>query len=229
MNTRIFLILMIFVSALTSFNALATKVEVKDNGSTDGTEVASSSDENGEAKARKFFRKPAAAQKAVSKSSADGDHYLALHLGTFFNTDSYQWGQNPHTTNTGKIMAGLSYRMGTLGALADWLIRADFMSYSLPESTALQLGLIPMITIPDSSSQFPLYFGVGAGPGIFFTQVPGESSLSFDYQLVGGVRLFSVFDQTGFFLESGLKNHILLLTDGQFNGFFLATGAIFSF
>jgi hypothetical protein len=190
----------------------------------------------GESAARKYFRKPASSAVApapttTKKVSADEDreHYLAIHIGSFFNTDSYQWGQSSHSSNVGRLMAGLTYRMGSLGGLSDWFIRADFLNYSLPEGSALQLGLIPMIMIPDSSSQFPLYFGVGAGPGVFFNQVQGSSSVAFDYQLVAGVRIFNLIEETGFFLESGLKNHVLLLTQGQFNGFYVAGGAIFYF
>ena len=59
--------------------------------------------------------------------------------------------------------------------------------------------------------------------------VPGESFLAVQYQLVAGARLFNVVGQTGFFIESGLKNHINLLSDGQFNGYFLTVGTIFTF
>jgi hypothetical protein len=67
------------------------------------------------------------------------------------------------------------------------------------------------------------------GPGIFFKQASQESSLSLDYELVAGARLFDMVENTGFFLEFGLKNHLLLLSDGQFNGVYLAGGALFTF
>ncbi|HEX4923769.1 MAG TPA: hypothetical protein VFV50_06775, partial [Bdellovibrionales bacterium] len=56
-----------------------------------------------------------------------------------------------------------------------------------------------------------------------------ESALAIDYQLIGGVRLFDVFENTGFSFEMGLKNHLHLLSDGQFNGVFAAAGVIFTF
>jgi hypothetical protein len=123
----------------------------------------------------------------------------------------------------------VSYRISPVGTLADWLLRADFTSYELNEGRPLLFSVLPLITFPDSSSHFPLYFGAGIGPGIFFSQIKEESFLAISYQLVAGVRLFNLVGDTGFFLETGLKNHVLLLSDGQFNGFFMAVGAIFTF
>lgn len=216
-------LLFLSASLILSFQQVSARTEV--------TEEGSSVEAEGEKEAGKYFRRPAAerAETKVARTSSDGDHYLALHLGSFLGTDSYQWGQTPHTTNTGRLTVGVSYRLSSASSLADWIIRADFMGYELPESRALQLGLIPMLVFPEAGSKFPLYFGLGAGPGIFFTQLPAESFLAFDYQLIAGARMFDVLENTGFFIEGGLKNHILLMSDGQFNGFFLAVGAIFSF
>ena len=57
----------------------------------------------------------------------------------------------------------------------------------------------------------------------------GESSLSLDYQLIAGARIFDVFENTGFLIETGMKNHVHLLSDGQFNGVFLTVGSVFTF
>jgi hypothetical protein len=50
-----------------------------------------------------------------------------------------------------------------------------------------------------------------------------------DYQLIAGARFFDVFENAGFFIESGLKNHLQLWDQGQFNGTFLSAGAVFTF
>jgi hypothetical protein len=86
-----------------------------------------------------------------------------------------------------------------------------------------------MILLPEASSKFPLFFGLGLGPGFFFNQISQESFLSVNYQLVAGARFFNVLQSTGFFIEGGLKNGFLLLTDGQYLGYFLAIGAVFAF
>lgn len=78
-------------------------------------------------------------------------------------------------------------------------------------------------------SGFPLYFGGGAGVGVFFKQLRDESSLSLDYQLVMGLRLLRLIGETGLVLETGMKNHVHLLSDGQYNGVFLTLGAAFNF
>ena len=74
-----------------------------------------------------------------------------------------------------------------------------------------------------------LYFGFAAGPGIFFKQLEDESSLSLDYQLFLGLRLFNIFDSTGFYIESGLRNHLHITSDGQLNGTYFGAGAVFTF
>jgi hypothetical protein len=86
-----------------------------------------------------------------------------------------------------------------------------------------------MIFFPDANSRFPLYFGGGAGLGVFFKQLENESALSFDYQLVAGARFFDLIDNFGLMIETGMKNHILLFSDGQFNGVFLTVGGVFNF
>jgi len=70
---------------------------------------------------------------------------------------------------------------------------------------------------------------MGIVPGVFFEQITNESTISLNYELVGGLRLLNVIGYTGFFVETGLKNEIHMLSDGQFNGYFLSLGAVFVF
>jgi hypothetical protein len=74
-----------------------------------------------------------------------------------------------------------------------------------------------------------LYFGAGAGLGIFVKQLPSESQLALDYQLIGGARFLDVFDNVGIIVEAGLKNHLMLDFSGQYNGVFVNAGAVFAF
>lgn len=157
------------------------------------------------------------------------DHYLAIHLGTFVSDNQYKWGAHDSDSNVGRLNLGLTYRVGEWVNSMDLDIRVDYQSYSLAEGSASKLSFLPVILFPDASSKFPLYFGGGAGLGVFTKQVAGASPISFDYQLLLGARFFDVVQSTGFFVEAGLKNHILLLSQGQFNGTFISAGAVFSF
>lgn len=168
--------------------------------------------------------------RPVSREPASGGsaRYLALHVGTFFDDEAYVWGKkNP--SSIGRYTAGVTYRVGEWTNSMDLLFRADFISYKLDEGQPLKMSLLPMIIFPDANSQFPLYFGAGIGLGVYFKQIEEESALSLDYQLVAGVRFFDVFDTIGFMVETGIKNHFHLLSDGQYNGVFLSGGAVFAF
>lgn len=160
--------------------------------------------------------------------SGQGQRYLALHLGTFVDDDSYKWGGD-HKDNSGRFNGGVTYRIGEWTGSMDLLFRGDFTTFNLPGGRPQKLSFVPIIAFPDAASQFPLYFGAGAGLGVFFKQLDGESALSFDYQVIVGARFFDLFDRVGLTIETGVKNQILLLSDGQFNGVFVALGTVFQF
>ncbi|MGZ3742673.1 MAG: hypothetical protein ACXWRE_08310 [Pseudobdellovibrionaceae bacterium] len=165
-------------------------------------------------------------------NSAPNDHFLALHYGKMMGSTAYDWGTESKQTNVGDFTAGLTYRMGEWKNSMDLNIRIDFIQFNVVgngEPKPLKMSILPLITFPDVAARFPLYFGFGAGPGIFFRQTDGEASLSLDYQLIAGARFFDVFENAGFFIESGLKNHLQLWNSGQFNGTFLSAGAVFTF
>jgi len=170
-------------------------------------------------------------------SSASGlngpnDHYLAIHFGKMMSSVAYDWGNDAKQTNVGDWTAGVTYRMGEWKNSMDLNLRVDFISYKIDangETKPLKMSLLPLITFPDATSRFPLYFGFGIGPGVFFRQADNEATLSLDYQLIAGARFFDVVDSTGFFIETGLKNHLQLWNSGQFNGTFLSAGAVFTF
>jgi len=184
-----------------------------------------------EAEAQKYFGKksPPPSHEYAEGTLDPDNHYLAVHIGGFFGSDSYQWGVANHTSNPGRIQGGITYGIGPLGKIADWALRADFISYSFVEGNAVNMSILPMILFPDAGTAFPLYFGIGVGPGVFFQQIGNESTLSFNYELVAGARFFDVIGDAGFFAETGIKNEVHLLSDGQFNGFFLSFGALFVF
>lgn len=164
----------------------------------------------------------------VSSMGAD-DHYLAIHLGKFMEASAWEWGQRDRLEKVGNYSAGVTYKIDNFTDTMDWDIRIEANEYDVLGERPFKLSFIPMIIFPDAASKFPLYFGAGAGAGVFFRQIKDESYLSFDYQLILGARFFDVYENMGFFIESGIRNHLHLLTSGQFNSVFISIGTVFSF
>ncbi|OFZ12443.1 MAG: hypothetical protein A2Z20_06645 [Bdellovibrionales bacterium RBG_16_40_8] len=162
-------------------------------------------------------------------NQSGGDRVLMLHGGTFLNDKAYRWGSKHKTEEPGEIMLGVTYRVGEWKNSMDLNFRAELVSYSIDSERPLKLSVMPIISFPDARSEFPLYFGAGAGAGIFFKQVGEESDLSFDYAIIIGSRFPTLFDVWGLFFETGLKGHVHLLSSGQQDGVFLAAGGIFEF
>lgn len=179
-------------------------------------------------KVRKKARSSSEVSMNREPAAASGVRYLTLHIGTFVDEGVYKWGVG-NSDDVGQLNFGVSYKVGEWVNSMDLLFRADFTTYTLGNGRAQKLSLLPMITFPDANSRFPLYFGGGLGPGIFFKQIDDEGSLSLDYQLVAGARFFDVLNSIGFMFETGIKNHILLLSDGQYNGVFINLGTVFAF
>lgn len=175
--------------------------------------------------AQKYFEN----RSPSSSSSGPSDHFLALHFGRYMNSQAYEWGERGKQEDIGENTIGLTYRVGEWENSMDLNLRIDFNEYKIGEERPLKMTLMPLLTFPDASSRFPLYFGFGAGLGVFFKQLQDESTIAFDYQLLMGARFFNVYENTGFFIETGLKNHLQILTSGQFNGTFLSAGAVFTF
>jgi hypothetical protein len=166
--------------------------------------------------------------KVASPGSTSNQNVLMLHVGGYTNSSSYQWHGADKRLNVGKATYGVTYLFGTWANI-DVNIRFDFNEFKLDDERVTKLSFLPLWTFPMADSKFPLYFGGGAGLGVFFTQITDESNLSLDYQLVAGARFTELYENLGVFVEFGLKNHLHLLSDGQFNGTALSTGAVFTF
>lgn len=172
---------------------------------------------------------PAADAGGDSGGGSSADHYLAVHVGWFVSDSANKWGAPDSQNNVGRWNLGVTYRMGEWTNSMDLLFRFDAVRINLSEGSVTKYSFLPMISFPDASSRFPLYFGAGVGLGVFGNQLASESSVSLDYQLVGGARFFNLWSSTGLFVEAGIKNHVFLLSDGQFNGVFIASGLVFTF
>lgn len=160
---------------------------------------------------------------------SSNDHYLSLSFGKLTQTDSYNWGSDTKETNIGGMLADLTYRLTMDSELYDEGIRVSYGEYRPQGERAQKLSFLYTMLLPDAGSQFPIYFGLALGPGIFMKQLSAESAISLDYQLLLGLRLFNVFEKTGFSIEGGLRNHLHVLSNGQLNGVFVTAGAVFTF
>lgn len=210
--------------------AHAQAVEVTDETATEERSVETKPAVGKEA-ARKYFKArqvEKVAEKSGMKVTLPGERYLAVQLGTFLSENVYKWGSGPFK-DVGQLDFDVTYKVGEWTGSMDLLFKGDVITYSLREGNATKLSLMPAIAFPDAASEFPLYFGAGAGLGIFFTQIEDESSLSFDWSVFAGARWFDVFNNVGLIAEFGVKNHILLLSDGQYNGVFITLGTVFHF
>ncbi len=178
--------------------------------------------------AAKYFEDAKPSREVASDGGSSGDGLLMLHIGGYSSSTSYAWKDSNKRTGVGKATYGITYLFDQWGGL-DTNVRFDFNEYKIDDERATKLSVMPLWTFPRASSKFPLYFGFGAGAGIFFTQLQDESNLSLDYQLVLGARMIDLYENLGAFIEFGMKNHIHVLSDGQFNGMPLSAGAVFTF
>ena len=154
--------------------------------------------------------------------------YMALQVGTFLSQNSHDWGTDEDDVSA-QFTAGVSYRLGGWERLMDLLFRGDFISFKGKAEEPLKLTLMPVIAFPDARSHFPIYFGAGAGVGLFLKNFKNESVLSLDYQIFGGVRIVDIIGSTGLSVEVGVKNHFAVLTDGHHENTFITLGTVSSF
>lgn len=188
------------------------------NGTTEVKEV-------GRGAAAKYLSKESA---ETSSRSSSNSNYLYILAGPYINSASYAWKGSDKRTGIAKNSYGVTYLFDQWHNI-DVNIRADFNDFIVDDERLLKMSLMPLWTLPLVETRFPLYFGLGAGLGIFFKQVDEESNLSFDYQLVMGIRVPDLLENVGPVIEFGMKNHIHLVSDGQLNATVLTVGAIFSF
>jgi len=175
--------------------------------------------------AQKYFAEDAA--RASSRESV-GENILMIHIGQYTDSEAYQWGPTTPIYGSGQANYGLTYLIDEWHSF-DANLRADFSEYSLAGNRAVKLAVEPFITFPRAETKFPLYFGFGAGGGLFMQQLTGASNICLDYELVMGLRFMHLAQALGVFAEFGMKNHLLILSQGQFNGTAIDGGLIFDF
>lgn len=185
----------------------------------------SSSSNTGRDAAMKYFtrkRLTTSQRSPQSTAAPSGDHILALSVGNLLNSKSYNWlGEDPKGWNL-----ELFYQNATEGYFGQGY-HLELQKFSESGSPDLsKVSFLVSFTFPRRLS-FPVYLGAAAGPGYFFQQKQNESEFTIDYKAWLGLRLLD--DRSQYFLQSGVKNHVHVLSDGQFIGWFISSGVAYKF
>lgn len=182
--------------------------------------------ETGKTAAMKYFTKGAKKQMATrapaSAPVASGQtRMLGISVGSLLNSRSYHWSEESFrgynveasyfSQGTGIFGRGLSLEMQKFAADDEELTKMAFLfNFTFPRRIT-----------------FPVYLGAAFGPGYFFKQLEDESEFTIDYKAYLGLRLNQVNSQ--YFLQSGVKNHVHVLSDGQFIGWYISSGVAYKF
>ncbi len=184
----------------------------------------------GEGAAQQYFRKRENTEsRPMVRPTEPGARYMSIYLGSFVNDTAYRWGDNRKDEDVGETIFGVNYRIGEWVNSADLLANIEYTQYDVDGHNAKKLSFMPVVSFPDVKSGFPLYFGGGAGLGIFLKQVSDESSLSLDYNIHAGARFMNMFENGGVLIETGLRGFFNLIGSGQFDGVYVSIGGAFTF
>lgn len=221
----------LFLIMFLGSNVFAQKIEIKDVNKPEEVSEPDAFEQKqpktGKGAAQKYFSPDSNA--SASESGGSKEHYLMLGFSLYFDSDAYRWGPS-HYEDPSEWALGVTYRFGEWLNSTDFLVRVEYQFFDLDGNENPQkLSFVPIVIFPDARSEFPLYFGLGTGLGLFTKQINDESHLSLDYQIFLGLRFFDLLENTGFFVESGLKNHFHLLSSGQLNSVYLSFGSVFTF
>lgn len=182
----------------------------------------------GRSAALKYFTKKPNSESAKikvrqpqSSSSGSDRGLIAIGAGSLIQTKSYDW--------AGNDLKGWSLNASYQSLKSSYFNRGyelEFQKISAGENQLSKLSFLLSFSFPKRLS-FPVYVGVAAGPGYFFKQTEGESEFTIDYKAYLGLRLNRSTSQ--YFLQSGVKNHVHVLSDGQFVGWFVSSGVAYKF
>ncbi len=181
--------------------------------------------EIGKEAAMKYFtgqsRKPATViTQNRAEPDSEGVRSLSLALGGLVQTKSYGWADE----SMGGWSGELAYQSQTEYFRTGYAL--DFQKFVDDEQELSKLAFLFSVSFPRRLT-FPVYIGASVGPGYFLKQKRDESELTLDYKGYMGLRLSQ--NNNLFFLEGGVKNHLNVLTDGQFIGWFVSSGVAYRF
>ncbi|MCB0379169.1 MAG: hypothetical protein KDD33_11820 [Bdellovibrionales bacterium] len=183
--------------------------------------------QTGKKAAQKYFvKKGEEGRSTASTSITSAGNYkglFTLSAGTLFASKSYNWAEQQSPTGWS---LQLDYHRRLKSSFFATVYQLEMQKFQTSPREASKLSFLFGVTVP-KNLEFPVYIGVAAGPGIFLKQLAGESLLTLDYKGFVGLRYNQ--DHSQFFLESGVKNHVNVLSDGQLSSWFLASGVAYKF
>jgi hypothetical protein len=180
----------------------------------------------GRAAALKYFSSQAK-QQVVTRSPSEvglslgGQRLLAVAVGSLINSRSYNWTEE----SAPGWNVELFYQSASEGYFAKGF-HLELQKFAIDQQELSKVAFLYSFTFPRRLS-FPVYIGVAAGPSYFIRQSQNESHFAFDYKAYLGLRLHQKHSQ--YFIQSGVKNHVHVLSDGQFVGWFISSGVAYTF
>lgn len=164
----------------------------------------------------------------VDSEDQSGHRILQFQLGSAIRSSGTLWGA-PSWSGRGQFRASVSYGFDGWRGF-DQEMRIDYQEYRFPGTTQpRKWSLSSIFVFPRSIHYFPLYFGLGGGLALFFNQLPGESELGLDYQLLIGLRFYRLWGSVGVAIEFNQNGHLFLLSDGQAHQSSLMFGLVADF
>ncbi len=179
----------------------------------------------GKSAAMKYFSKkakqPRLSSRAPASAAVTGQGLLGLAVGSLINSKSYGWVDEELTGWNMEV----SYLRAGRGTFAQGF-HLELQKFGAQGQDLTKLAFLLSFNFPRRLS-FPVYIGVSAGPSFFLEQKDEESEFALDYKAYLGLRLNEAHSQ--YFIQSGVKNHVHVLSDGQFVGWFVSSGVAYKF
>ena len=154
------------------------------------------------------------------------------HLGLYLGTSLYGETTDQDTFKPfSSFVFGLSQRIREFPAIGDLSIRVELLSMKFADKKREWLvDVVPVFSLPDVRSGFPVYVGAGGGVGLFPRHiVKKEPVLSFNARLFAGVRVIDWYENMGFFGEVSVKTQFPVYDAKLYMEVFLTLGGLFSF
>ena len=182
-------------------------------------------EDTGKSAAMKYFTGDAKKQISTRNPAGSGEvpsqKILAVAVGSLINSKNYNWSEE----NFSGWNVEAFYQSAGTGYFGQGF-HLEMQKFAADNTELTKLSFLVSLTFPRRLS-FPVYLGLAAGPGYFLKQQENESDFTFDYKAYLGLRLHQVNSQ--YFVQSGVKNHVHVLSDGQFVGWFVSSGVAYTF
>ncbi|MCY4513250.1 MAG: hypothetical protein OXB86_06145, partial [Bdellovibrionales bacterium] len=141
---------------------------------------------------RNFF----SSRKPNVETHQGSPRHLALYLGTsLYGETTDQTASKPFST----VLFGLNQRIKEFSTIGDLSIRVELLSMKFTDGKREWLvDVVPVFSLPDVRSGFPVYVGAGAGMGLFPRHIVRKKpTLSLNARLLAGVRVVDWYENIG--------------------------------